>query len=184
MKRLPIWLIASLSLCGRYAHAETPSEYIMTYAKLAVSEMERTGIPASIILAQGILESGSGQSELAVSANNHFAIKAFHWNGSVSRKHYDRLERSKDRYRAYRCAEESYRDHSDFLKTKRYKPLFSINQTDYVSWAYGLRACKYATDPAYPKKLIRMIERHSLYFYDRLTSKDMLVLEIFQRIRI
>lgn len=140
-------------------------KYIEQFAPLAVEEMYRSGIPASITLAQGLLESGSGLSELAVKGNNHFGIKC-HNNWTGGRMYYDD-DRRGECFRKYPSPEQSYRDHSDFLRYReRYKFLFDYKITDYKSWAYGLKKAGYATDPSYPKKLIRIIEEYALYEYD------------------
>lgn len=139
-------------------------EYIRKYSKTAVSEMYRSGIPASITLAQGLLESGAGRSRLATEGNNHFGIKCHNWNG---KKIYEDDDRRHECFRKYGSAEESYRDHSDFLRYKdRYKFLFDLDPTDYKGWAYGLKKAGYATDPKYPQKLIKLIEDYRLYEYD------------------
>lgn len=144
----------------------TPQDaYIRQYASVAVSEMYRSGIPASITLAQGLLESNAGQSELATKGNNHFGIKCHRdWKGPSMR--YDD-DRHKECFRKYAHAEESYRDHSDFLRYRdRYKFLFDYPLTDYKSWAYGLKKAGYATDPSYPAKLIDLIQRFNLQRFD------------------
>ncbi len=142
----------------------TQEEYIRRYSKTAVSEMYRSGIPASITLAQGLLESGAGKSRLAVEGNNHFGIKCHNWAG---KKIYEDDDRRHECFRKYGSAEESYRDHSDFLRYKdRYKFLFDLDPTDYRGWAYGLRKAGYATDPNYPKKLVKLIEDYKLYEFD------------------
>ena len=122
-------------------------------------------IPASITLAQGILESGSGQSDLAEKSNNHFGIKCHSdWKGKKS--YYDDDEEN-ECFRKYESAEDSYLDHSLFLKNKpRYSNLFSLNITDYKGWAKGLKKAGYATDPKYPEKLIALIEEYKLWKYD------------------
>jgi len=132
---------------------------------LAVKEMARTGIPASITIAQGILESGSGQSRLAMKANNHFGIKCHDWNGKKIR-HDDDARR--ECFRKYKSAEESYRDHSDFLTSKpRYASLFLLEPTDYEQWAKGLKKAGYATSSKYAESLIRIIEENKLYLLDQ-----------------
>lgn len=129
-----------------------------------MSEMRRTGIPASITLAQGLLESGAGTGRLAVEANNHFGIKCHKWTGKTIRHDDDALQEC---FRAYDKAEDSYHDHSDFLRySDRYKFLFDIPVTDYKAWAHGLKKAGYATDPKYADKLIGMIERYNLNAYD------------------
>ena len=142
----------------------TQEEYIRRYSKIAVSEMYRSGIPASITLAQGLLESGAGKSRLAVEGNNHFGIKCHNWAG---KKIHEDDDQRHECFRKYDSAEESYRDHSDFLRYKdRYSFLFDLNPTDYRDWAYGLKKAGYATDPNYPKKLIKIIEDYRLHEYD------------------
>ncbi len=143
----------------------TQAEYIAKYKNLAVSEMYRSGIPASITLAQGLLETESGNSPLVLRSNNHFGIKCkSNWNGpSVS---HDDDERD-ECFRAYGSAEESYRDHSDFLRTNsRYAFLFDYEQTNYKDWAHGLKQAGYATNPRYPEMLIRFIETNDLQQFD------------------
>ncbi|MEN8225206.1 MAG: glucosaminidase domain-containing protein [Bacteroidota bacterium] len=140
-------------------------EYIMTYKETAMDKMDAYGIPASITLAQGILESGSGNSELARKANNHFGIKCHKgWNG----KTYHMDDDAKDEcFRKYKSPDESYRDHSLFLTTRdRYADLFTLEITDYKSWAKGLKKAGYATNPKYPQLLIRIIEENYLYEFD------------------
>ena len=145
---------------------DSPQEkYIARYAKTAVAERRRSGVPASITLAQGMLESGNGLSELAVKGNNHFGIKCHDWKGQ---KIYYDDDRNGECFRKYRTPEESYRDHSDFLRYRdRYKFLFDYKVTDYKAWAYGLKKAGYATDPAYPRKLIRLIEEYDLSRFDK-----------------
>lgn len=139
-------------------------QYITTYAEIAKAEMRKSKIPASITLAQGILESGSGRGRLAVEANNHFGIKCHGWEGA---KIYHDDDRSQECFRKYKKAQSSYEDHSDFLTgRKRYANLFELKQDDYKGWARGLRAAGYATDRKYPEKLISLIERYKLYKYD------------------
>jgi hypothetical protein len=140
-------------------------DYISRYKNLAVSEMARTGVPASITLAQGMIESGNGKSSLAADANNHFGIKCHDdWDGPTVKHHDDKRNEC---FRKYRTPEESFRDHSDFLsKTPRYRELFSLNSTDYKGWAKGLKKAGYATNPDYANMLIRKIEEYELYKYD------------------
>ena len=146
-------------------------QYIATYSPVAVSEMEEYGIPASITLAQGILESSMGGGRLAKEANNHFGIKCHSgWNGK--RIYHDDDEKG-ECFRVYQTPKESFRDHSLFLNTRsRYAFLFDIKQNDYEAWAKGLKKAGYATDPKYPQKLISLIERFSLDRFDGLTSKS------------
>lgn len=164
-----ISVLFSITAFAKSAPSEkqTPQEiYIEQFATLAVEEMYRSGVPASITLAQGLLESGYGLSELAVKGNNHFGIKCHNnWNG---KKMYYDDDRKGECFRVYPSPEQSYRDHSDFLRYRdRYKFLFDYKVTDYKSWANGLKKAGYATDPAYPKKLINLIETYKLYEYDR-----------------
>ncbi|MGM9476432.1 glucosaminidase domain-containing protein [Pedobacter sp. GSP4] len=143
--------------------------YIDEFKGVAVEEMNANGIPASITLAQGILESGSGNSDLAKYANNHFGIKCTSdWKG----KNYFRDDDQKnDCFRVYKDARESFRDHSEFLKRKRYSFLFQLDKNDYKSWAQGLKTAGYATNPKYPDLLINTIEKYQLYQYDQPESE-------------
>ncbi len=150
--------------------ANSTTEYIAKFKPIAISEMNKHGIPASITLAQGILESGSGKGRLAIKANNHFGIKCHDWNGA---KIYHDDDRSQECFRKYKDASYSFRDHSDFLtKRKRYGILFRLEKTDYKAWAKELRRAGYATDKKYPQKLIALIERYELYKYDMLKQDD------------
>lgn len=139
--------------------------YIDEFKAVAIEEMNAYGIPASITLAQGILESGSGNSDLAKYANNHFGIKCTSdWKG----KNYFRDDDKKDDcFRVYKDARESFKDHSEFLKRKRYSFLFQLDKNDYKSWAQGLKTAGYATNPKYPDMLINLIEKYSLFKYDQ-----------------
>ena len=139
--------------------------YVANFNEIAKSNMKTHGIPASIILAQGILESGAGKGKLAQSANNHFGIKCHKgWTGD-SVKHDDDAEQ--ECFRKYSQPSESYKDHSLFLTSRsRYATLFKLDKGDYQSWARGLKAAGYATDVKYPDKLIGLIERFELYKYD------------------
>ncbi len=139
--------------------------YIEKYHSIAIRQQKLHGIPASIILAQGLLESGAGRGRLAVEANNHFGIKCHDWTGD--RVYHDDDEKN-ECFRKYRHASDSYEDHSLFLVNRsRYRNLFQLNPTDYVAWAHGLKAAGYATDPAYAQKLISLIDRYSLHEYDK-----------------
>jgi len=141
------------------------AEYIKTYSSIAVEEMNRSGIPASITLAQGILESGSGKSVLASKANNHFGIKC-HKNWVGSRTYHDDDEKG-ECFRVYKDPNNSYKDHSKFLTSRsRYSKLFELKPYDYEGWARGLSRAGYATDRRYPAKLVAIIERYELYQYD------------------
>jgi LysM repeat protein len=159
-------------------------DYIDSYKVIAISEMERTGIPASIKMAQAILESNAGQSDLARKANNHFGIKCSgDWDGKTYKKIDDDRDRRgrpiKSCFRKYSSALESYKAHSDFLRTGsrqgRYSFLFELDITDYKGWAKGLKRAGYATSPTYHRKLIDLIERYELYRLDEMASVEILV---------
>ena len=143
----------------------TPQQYIQKYSDVAVSEMKRTGIPASITMAQGILESGSGNSYLAKEANNHFGIKCHgSWEGETI-THDD--DQKNECFRKYPTVKASYDDHSDFIKNgSRYASLFELKSTDYKNWAKGLQRAGYATNKKYADKLIELIERYDLHKLD------------------
>ena len=151
---------------------EETSQYIETYKLLAIDEMNRTGIPASIILAQAIVESNSGTSELAIKANNHFGIKCKnYWKGSTYYHKDDDHDRNgrliESCFRKYDHTTASFIDHSNFLvNTLHYRSLFNNRRTDYKSWAHGLKQCGYATDRRYAEKLIKEIEKNQLQEYD------------------
>lgn len=153
--------------------AQDNEAYIEKYYKIAMREMNDYGIPASITLAQGILESAAGTSRLAVQANNHFGIKCHNdWSGE---KIYHDDDKNNECFRKYEHAEESFIDHSQFLKDRaRYSFLFELDKTDYKAWAKGLKEAGYATDPNYPTRLITLIEKYELYKYDKesFTSKE------------
>jgi len=145
-------------------YADVVQGYINEYADIAMEEMRLYKIPASITLAQGILESGAGRGDLSKRANNHFGIKCHEWKGEMV---YHDDDRSQECFRKYKDAKYSYRDHSLFLaERKRYAGLFDLETDDYKGWAKGLRAAGYATDRLYPTKLIDLIERYQLYTYD------------------
>jgi len=141
------------------------SHYISVYKDISMEEMRIYKIPASITLAQGILESGSGKGTLATKANNHFGIKCHGWKG---KKVYHDDDERQECFRKYNNPDDSFRDHSEFLaKRKRYANLFKLRISDYKSWAKGLRKAGYATDKRYPQKLISIIERYELFQYDK-----------------
>ncbi len=146
---------------------EKTEAYINNYKEIAIEEMLRTGVPASIKLAQGILESQFGESPLAKNANNHFGIKCkTEWTGE---KTYQDDDARGECFRVYPSAEQSYRDHSDFLKTRpHYSFLFKLEPTDITGWAYGLKRAGYATSATYPEKLLRVIEDYKLHQYTML----------------
>lgn len=140
-------------------------DYIERYKDIAITEMNQYGIPASIKLAQALLESGNGNSYLARKANNHFGIKCGGiWNGKSITRPDDHV---RDCFRVYDDPEHSFRDHSQFLLRKRYEKLFTLKKNDYKGWAKGLKDAGYATNPRYPELLINLIERYQLYQYDR-----------------
>ncbi|MFN8776925.1 MAG: glucosaminidase domain-containing protein [Flavobacteriales bacterium] len=144
----------------------TALDYIQTWKEEAVYQMVVHRIPASITLAQGMLESGNGNSRLAVEGNNHFGIKCHSdWTGGTI--HEDDETRG-ECFRKYTSARESFDDHSIFLKRKRYAPLFELDVDDYRQWARVLKSCGYATNPDYPQLLIRLVEAHRLDQYDKL----------------
>lgn len=163
-----IYVILFLSfICVNICEAANDSRkvFIKKYKNIAVEEMDRTGIPASIKLAQGILESGCGTSRLAENANNHFGIKCHNWNGPSFTMDDDSADEC---FRKYKNPEESWVDHSDFLLSRpRYASLFELAKTDYKGWAKGLKKAGYATAPDYAQKLIRIIEEEELYEFDR-----------------
>lgn len=144
---------------------KSTEEYLDLFRVISQQEMRLYGIPASITLAQGILESSSGKGRLAVEANNHFGIKCHDWTGDRIHHDDDSLQEC---FRKYNDAKYSFRDHSLFLTTRsRYSKLFELDKDDYKSWAKGLKAAGYATDPKYPEKLISLIERYKLYRLDQ-----------------
>lgn len=161
MKKLLVLFFAAATISAKAQNNEAVNAYITAYRQLAIDEMIRTGVPASITLAQGILESNAGQSDLTQESNNHFGIKCkTDWTGDVV---YHDDDRRNECFRRYDCAESSYRDHSDFLKNRpNYASLFNIEVTDYKAWAYGLKAAGYATNPVYANSLITTIERYGL----------------------
>ena len=156
----------SVSLVLTAKERQTREEYVEKYKAIAIAHMERYGIPASITMAQGILESDSGNSKLAISSNNHFGIKCKKsWKG-------DRVYHDDDAkgecFRAYPSVEASYEDHANFLdQSPRYDSLFVYASDDYKSWARGLKACGYATAPDYAVRLVKIIESMKLYLLDK-----------------
>ena len=148
----------------------TSLEYIDHFKAIAIQEMNLYGIPASITLAQGLFESGSGNGELARVANNHFGIKCnSQWQG---KSYYKDDDNHNDCFRVYDKAEDSYRDHSEFLKRPRYANLFKLDKHDYTGWANGLKADGYATNPNYPQLLLNIIKKYNLDQYDRSETSD------------
>jgi LysM repeat protein len=175
MKRLVIIISVFLFIVSFSVRSQatiTVAEYINLYTDLAIKEMKIYHIPASITLAQGILESENGNSPLAIEANNHFGIKCHEeWTGKTY-NHDDDVKN--ECFRKYAKAEDSFRDHSEFLTTRdRYKPLFDLDITDYKGWAYGLKQAGYATNPRYPEILIRIIEENGLAELDGVDSRQL-----------
>ena len=173
-KRICLFLFACLffisHLSAQMRWNSVYQEYIDQYKDLAIEEMLRYSIPASITLAQGIFESGAGRSELSVKGNNHFGIKCHGWAG---RSVYHDDDARNECFRAYDNVLQSYEDHSKFLRYNvRYNSLFTLQRTDYRGWAQGLKACGYATNPRYADKLIELIELYKLYELDKATSYD------------
>lgn len=168
------WLVAGLfAMCftgqvyaqiGQDSYQEKVRKYVAAYQDMAIQEQLRSGVPAAITLGQGILETEAGCSELATCANNHFGIKCKkEWKGETF-AHTD--DKPNECFRKYGCAGDSYKDHSDYLKTSpRYAALFKLSPTDYAAWAYGLKRCGYATSPIYAQKLIKIIEDFELQEY-------------------
>ena len=145
-------------------------EYINQYKDIAIEQMNKYHIPASITLAQGLLESGAGKSELAQKSNNHFGIKCHSWDG---KRIYHDDDKKGECFRVYKSVKDSYEDHSIFLATgSRYAFLFKYAQTDYENWARGLKRAGYATSPTYANKLIEIIERYDLDRFDRPQSNN------------
>lgn len=179
----PVKTISGNTLVNRYS----AEDYIERFKTIAIKEMNLHGIPASITLAQGLLESGNGNSSLARDANNHFGIKCTgEWTGKTILKDDDQKD---DCFRVYGSPEESFRDHSEFLKRKRYAALFELNKDDYRGWAEGLKSAGYATNPRYAELLITLIDRYDLGKYDRkegfvekIKREDKVLAEIVQNI--
>ncbi|HEY1010688.1 MAG: glucosaminidase domain-containing protein [Daejeonella sp.] len=157
----PVKTIGENTLVNKYS----AQDYIERFKAIAIKEMNSYGIPASITLAQGLLESGNGNSSLARDANNHFGIKCTsEWRGKTILKDDDEKD---DCFRVYATPEESFRDHSEFLKRKRYAALFELDKNDYRGWAAGLKEAGYATNPRYAELLITLVDRYDLSKYDR-----------------
>ncbi|HBV16214.1 glucosaminidase domain-containing protein [Chryseobacterium carnipullorum] len=173
MKRL--FLLVSLLVLSKFSAQAwaTEDQYIQKFAKYAVEEMEKYKIPASITLAQGLLETGGGQSRLAQEGKNHFGIKCKEdWTGKTM-KHTD--DAPNECFRVYEDPRQSYEDHSIFLSTRKYYTnLFNLNMKDYKAWAHGLKKAGYATNPRYASILISKIEKYRLYEYDDTNSTEVL----------
>jgi LysM repeat protein len=169
MSRLAIFILFSLISYSIFPQSKnnriSPEDYIQLYKDIAIREMKRSGIPASITLSQGMLESDNGNSRLARNAKNHFGIKCHNdWKG---KGFYQDDDKANECFRTYSIAEDSYIDHTDFLLSKqRYSFLFEYKSSDYKNWAKGLKKAGYATSPTYAGKLIEIIERYELHYFD------------------
>lgn len=167
-------LMAALTAQAQMAWNQRYQQYIDQYRDIAIEQMLRWKVPASITLAQGLLESGAGQSELTRKGNNHFGIKCHGWDG---RKIYHNDDAAGECFRAYGSAYDSYEDHSRFLSgSQRYRSLFSLKPTDYRGWARGLKAAGYATNPKYAETLIGIIQLYKLYEYDKAKDYDRFII--------
>ncbi len=171
MKRIFLMLSCFTLVLASYAQKEKAQAYIDTYKDVAIAEMLRGGVPASITLAQGMLESGYGESDLCKKSNNHFGIKCKeNWTGE---KVYHDDDARGECFRAYPTAADSYKDHSDFLKTREwYAFLFKLDPTDYEGWAKGLKKAGYATEKDYPKRLMDIINSYNLQQYTLLALQQ------------
>ena len=179
MLKISIAILFSFFSFSAFAQRFTIEEYVEQFKEIAMNEMRRSGIPAAITLAQGILESENGNSELVKKSNNHFGIKCkSNWTGE-SVTHDD--DANGECFRAYSNAGDSYRDHSDFLKAnQRYSSLFNLDPTDYGAWARGLKKAGYATNPRYPELLVKYIEQNNLQQYSLLVLNKLPQTEIAQ----
>ncbi len=180
---LSLILIVGFALISKAQTRQSQAyiDYINQYKDLAIEEMQKWHIPASITLAQGIFESRAGMSELAVNGNNHFGIKCHGWTGP---KQYHDDDAKGECFRVYETAKESYDDHSRFLAQQpRYSGLFNLSQTDYKGWANGLKACGYATSPTYATRLINIIELYQLYQYDKAKTYDHFIVKHVSEIK-
>jgi LysM repeat protein len=173
IKKCVVLTLLSLSLQGAMGQSkwnQRYQQYIDQYKDIAIEQMLKWKIPASITLAQGLLESGAGNGRLATKANNHFGIKCHGWKG---RTIYHDDDARGECFRSYSSAYESFEDHSRFLSSgQRYKGLFKLRLTDYQGWARGLKAAGYATNPRYASQLIDIIQLYRLYQYDKATGYD------------
>ena len=166
-----IALLIAVSAFSQARWNQAYQQYIDQYKDIAIEQMKRYRIPASITLAQGLLESGAGRSELTRNSNNHFGIKCN--NGWTGRRTYHDDDARNDCFRVYDNAYESYEDHSKFLAgNQRYRSLFQLKTTDYRGWARGLKAAGYSTNPVYAEKLIEIIQLYKLYQYDGAKTYD------------
>ena len=169
-KKIILSILALAMAITTFGQSSDYINYINQYKDIAIEQMHKYHIPASITLAQGLLESGAGKSELAQKANNHFGIKCHSWDG---KRIYHDDDKKRECFRVYKSAKDSYEDHSIFLATgSRYAFLFKYSETDYVAWARGLKRAGYATSPTYADKLIDIIERYNLDQYDRIQQSS------------
>ena len=169
-KKIILSILALAMAITTFGQSSDYINYINQYKDIAIEQMHKYHIPASITLAQGLLESGAGKSELAQKANNHFGIKCHSWDG---KRIYHDDDKKRECFRVYKSAKDSYEDHSIFLSTgSRYAFLFKYSETDYVAWARGLKRAGYATSPTYADKLIDIIERYNLDQYDRIQQSS------------
>jgi hypothetical protein len=166
MKKIVLLAVAAVVVTAAAGQKISRAEYLERYKNIAIADMEKYGIPASIKMAQGMLESDNGNSRLAREGNNHFGIKCqSSWTGE---KLYHDDDATGECFRGYTNAAESWRDHSEFLdRGQRYQFLFDLDPLDYKAWAYGLKQAGYATNPRYPELLIKIIEENELYLLDR-----------------
>ena len=172
---LSLLLLTAVSASAQMTWNARYQQYIDQYKDMAIEQMKRWKVPASITLAQGLFESGAGQSDLARYSNNHFGIKCHGWTGRTVRKDDDARNEC---FRAYDSAFDSFEDHSRFLATgRRYRDLFSLDITDYKGWARGLKAAGYATNPQYANRLIDLIQLYKLYKYDTAKGYDKFMIE-------
>lgn len=179
MARKPIiilyMLLSAVAMAAQSTWNQRYQQYIDQYKDIAIAQMLRWKVPASITLAQGILESGAGNSELTLKGNNHFGIKCHGWTG---RTVYHDDDARNECFRAYESAYDSFEDHSRFLATgSRYSKLFRLKTTDYRGWAKGLKAAGYATNPNYAQRLIDIIQLYKLYEYDKAKNYDHFVVD-------
>lgn len=173
MRKIVVFVafLLSVSAFSQARWNQAYQQYVNQYKDIAIEQMQRYRIPASITLAQGLLESGAGRSELTRNSNNHFGIKCN--NGWTGRRTYHDDDMRNDCFRVYDSAFESYEDHSKFLaNNQRYRSLFNLKTTDYRGWAKGLKAAGYATNPIYAEKLIEIIQLYKLYQYDTAKGYD------------
>ena len=176
-KLSPLLVLLILLVTNLSAQQLTPQQYIAQYKDVAIREMKRMGVPASITLAQGLLETENGNSSLVKKSNNHFGIKCkSNWTGPGVTHDDDAIGEC---FRSYNDAEESFRDHSNFLRgSERYSGLFTLNPTDYKGWAKGLKKAGYATNPKYPDILIKNIEQYNLQQYSFAAVDEMPIFEL------